>query len=275
MEVLRPDGGDDCLMNKTRRTPTTRTRCPTLFDKWRGVFYMPSCTDTAGHTRAFDYPVVDHWGKVKVLRHISIGRLRPVGPQSTMLTTRPHESELMDSGVLMQLPCRHGRGYLVVMGVDTLSSWAWLPCRHGHSYLIVMGVDTLSSWAWIPCRHGRGYPVVMGTVTLSSWARLPHRHGRGYSIVMGVDTLSWAWIPCYGRGYPVVMGTVTPSWARLPRHHGRGYPVVMGVVTLSSWAQLPCRHGHGYPVMGTVTLSSCVWLSPTESSWAIHGSYTG
>ena len=30
---------------------------------------MPSRTDTAGHTKAFIYPVMDHWGKAKVLRH--------------------------------------------------------------------------------------------------------------------------------------------------------------------------------------------------------------
>ena len=28
-----------------------------LFDKWHGIFYMPSHTDTAEHTKAFDYPV--------------------------------------------------------------------------------------------------------------------------------------------------------------------------------------------------------------------------
>ena len=30
-------------------------------------FYMTSCKDTAGHTNAFDYPVMDHWGKVRVV----------------------------------------------------------------------------------------------------------------------------------------------------------------------------------------------------------------
>ena len=55
--------GDDCLMNETRRKPTTGTRCPTLFDTWHGIFYMPSRTDTVGHnTKVFDYQVVDHWG---------------------------------------------------------------------------------------------------------------------------------------------------------------------------------------------------------------------
>ena len=51
---------------------TTRTRCPTLFSKWHRIFYyvqsyrhgwtyqglgLPSHTDRAGHTKAFDYPV--------------------------------------------------------------------------------------------------------------------------------------------------------------------------------------------------------------------------
>ena len=41
-------------MNKTRRKPTTGRQSPTLFDKWHGIFYMPSRTDEAGHTKAFD-----------------------------------------------------------------------------------------------------------------------------------------------------------------------------------------------------------------------------
>ena len=45
------------MMNETRRKPTTGTRCPTLFVKWHRIFYMPSHTDTAGHTKVFDYPV--------------------------------------------------------------------------------------------------------------------------------------------------------------------------------------------------------------------------
>ena len=73
-------------MNETRRKPTARTRCPTLFDKWHWILYMssrtdrldiprplftqphrhgwtyqglylPSHTDTTGHTKAFIYPV--------------------------------------------------------------------------------------------------------------------------------------------------------------------------------------------------------------------------
>ena len=52
-------------MNETRRTPTTTTgrQSPSLFDKWHGTFYMPSRIDEAGHTKAVDYPVAEHWGK--------------------------------------------------------------------------------------------------------------------------------------------------------------------------------------------------------------------
>ena len=47
-------GDDDYLMNETSRTPTTGSWCPTLFDKWHCICYMPICsrTDTAGHTKA-------------------------------------------------------------------------------------------------------------------------------------------------------------------------------------------------------------------------------
>ena len=46
------------LLNEwNQENPTTGTRCPTLFDKWHGIFYIRSRTDTAGHTKAFDYPV--------------------------------------------------------------------------------------------------------------------------------------------------------------------------------------------------------------------------
>ena len=44
-------------MNETRRKPTTGTQCTTIFYKRHGIFYMSSCIDTAGHTKAFDYPV--------------------------------------------------------------------------------------------------------------------------------------------------------------------------------------------------------------------------
>ena len=50
---------------------------------------MPSHTDTAGHTKAFIYPVMDHWGKVKVLWHEADLNRRPVGLQSNTPTSRP------------------------------------------------------------------------------------------------------------------------------------------------------------------------------------------
>ena len=50
-------------MNAIRRKPTTRRQSPSLFDKWHGIFYMPSRIDEAGHTKAFDYPVAEHWGE--------------------------------------------------------------------------------------------------------------------------------------------------------------------------------------------------------------------
>ena len=34
-----------------------------VFDKWHGIFPMSSRTDTAAHSKTFDYPVMDHWGK--------------------------------------------------------------------------------------------------------------------------------------------------------------------------------------------------------------------
>ena len=50
-------------MNETRRKPITRRQSPSLFDKWHGIFYMPSRIDEAGHTKAFDFPVAEHWGE--------------------------------------------------------------------------------------------------------------------------------------------------------------------------------------------------------------------
>ena len=37
----------------TWRKPTTATQCPTLFNKWHGIFYMPSRTDTAYSVTSF------------------------------------------------------------------------------------------------------------------------------------------------------------------------------------------------------------------------------
>ena len=53
---------------------------------------MPSHTDTTGHTKAFDYPVMDHWRIVKgdsVFRCEADPDGRPVSSQGNTLTTRP------------------------------------------------------------------------------------------------------------------------------------------------------------------------------------------
>ena len=55
---------DDYLMNETRRKPTTGRQSPSLCDKWHGIFYMPSRIDEAGHTKAYGYPVAEHWGEI-------------------------------------------------------------------------------------------------------------------------------------------------------------------------------------------------------------------
>ena len=68
-------------MNETRKKPTIGTRCSTLFGRWHGIFYMSSRTDTAGHTRAFIYPVMEHGGgesKCSSTRHIRTTDLSPV-----------------------------------------------------------------------------------------------------------------------------------------------------------------------------------------------------
>ena len=53
-------------MNETRMKLTTKRQSPSFFDKWHRIFYMPSRTDTAGHTKAFDFPVTEHWGKAEM-----------------------------------------------------------------------------------------------------------------------------------------------------------------------------------------------------------------
>ena len=50
-------------MNETRRKPTAGRQSPSLFDKWHRIFYMASRIYKAGHTKAFDYPVAEHWGE--------------------------------------------------------------------------------------------------------------------------------------------------------------------------------------------------------------------
>ena len=64
---------DDYLMNETRRKPTTGRQSPSLFDKWHRIFYMPSRIDEAGHTKAFDYPVAEHWEESQRTKRSLVG----------------------------------------------------------------------------------------------------------------------------------------------------------------------------------------------------------
>ena len=117
---------------RIRWKPTTGTRCPTLFDKWHGIFYMPSCTDTAGHTKAFIYPVMDHWrgGGVKVLRDEADSNRRPVGPQLNTPTTRPRwPPQVGESNITRVL--NGGGGVFSLMGA---SSAITAPPRVGHPH---------------------------------------------------------------------------------------------------------------------------------------------
>ena len=76
-------------MNETRRKPTTGRQSPTLFDKWHGIFYMPSRIDEAGHTKAFDYPVAEHWGESQRTKR-SLVRFEPTSAHT-------YESEIQRS----------------------------------------------------------------------------------------------------------------------------------------------------------------------------------
>ena len=59
-------------------------------DKWHGIFYRPSRTDTAGHTKAFDYPVVEHWGKSRNVQFREWDSNRQhIDSQSNVLPTEP------------------------------------------------------------------------------------------------------------------------------------------------------------------------------------------
>ena len=76
-------------MNETRRKPTSGRQSPSLFDKWHGIFYMPSRIDEAVHTKAFDYPVAEHWGESQRTKRSLVG----FGPTSA----HTYESEIQRS----------------------------------------------------------------------------------------------------------------------------------------------------------------------------------
>ena len=87
---LIQSGDDDYLMNEIRRKPTTRRQSPSLCDKWHGIFYMPSRIDEAGHTKAFDYPVAEHWGESRNVQFRRWDSNRQhISPESNVLPTEP------------------------------------------------------------------------------------------------------------------------------------------------------------------------------------------
>ena len=65
-------------MNETRRKPTTG-QSPSLFDKWHGIFYMPSRIDEAGHTKTFDYPAAETRYETRLHRgeNVSTAKKKP------------------------------------------------------------------------------------------------------------------------------------------------------------------------------------------------------
>ena len=69
---------------------TTGRQSPSLFDKWHGIFYMPSRIDEAGHTKAFDYPVAEHWGESRNVQFRGWDSNRQhIGTESNALPTEP------------------------------------------------------------------------------------------------------------------------------------------------------------------------------------------
>ena len=48
---------------------------------------MPSRTDEAGHTKAFDYPVAEHWGVAEMFSSTG-GTRTNLGPESNALQLR-------------------------------------------------------------------------------------------------------------------------------------------------------------------------------------------
>ena len=69
-------------MNETRRKPTTGRQSPSPFDKWHGIFYMPSRIDEAGHTKAFDFPVAEPGGKAEMFSSTGGTRIDNTSVQS-------------------------------------------------------------------------------------------------------------------------------------------------------------------------------------------------
>ena len=56
---------------------------------------MPSRIDEAGHTKAFDYPVAEHWGESRNVQFRRWDSNRQhIGPESNALPTEPPRFEI-------------------------------------------------------------------------------------------------------------------------------------------------------------------------------------
>ena len=113
---LIQSGDDDYLMNETRRKPTTGRQSPSLSDKWHGIFYMPSRIDEAGHTKAFEYPVAEHWGES---RNVQFRRWdsnqHHIGPESNVLPTEPPRFPPFPSVIQLYLLIGNGGFRLMIV----------------------------------------------------------------------------------------------------------------------------------------------------------------
>ena len=93
-------------MNETRRKPTTGRQSSSLFDKWHGIFYMPSHIDKAGHTKAFDYPVAEHWGKAEMFSSAGGTRTNNTSVQSRTCYQLSHPSSPEVTICLKHVKCK-------------------------------------------------------------------------------------------------------------------------------------------------------------------------
>ena len=63
---------------------------PLLFPISGTGSFIPSRIDEAGHTKAFDYPVAEHWGETwNVQFHRWDSNRQHIGPESNVLPTEP------------------------------------------------------------------------------------------------------------------------------------------------------------------------------------------
>ena len=102
-------------MNETRRKPTTGRQSPSLFDKWHGIFYMPS--RTGGHTRAFDNPVTEHCGESRNVQFVWDSNRQHVAGHS-----RTEPSQLVEDPSELTSSCTPKRSMSPTFSVCTLVS---------------------------------------------------------------------------------------------------------------------------------------------------------